>query len=380
MSILTTLREKRSILETEIEALFSAEDFNPADETFVRAKADAEAIDAKIKAIVEHEDRKNAANAIDAISVRSARATTLEREAAPASIGEAWTRSKAYEDYARAPRGTSGTLSLDSDTLFRAPLTNTSFDAVYPYTKIADAVDRPQIMPLLDLVPRITVSTGSVEWVVYPVASKAAVVAEGTLKPEMTGVPTLETVTLDVIAHRVEYSRQVQEDRSALMSYLNASLRSGVMRKVEDEIAAEINGATFAATTADALIKGIRRGIANVQTAGYQPNAVLLNPGDYADLDIDLLAQTVVNTGTGPQIGRGYWGIRPVPSPLVASGTAYLGDFNTGVVLLAKSDVQVYTTDSHADYFAKNLLVTLAEVRAKAVVHQPNAITKITVA
>lgn len=379
MSILDALREKRATLETELDALISAEDFNPSDDTFVRAKADAEALDAKIKAIVEHESRRAAADKIDALSLSTARAVTKERTSG--TIGEAWTRSKAYEDYRTAPRGTSGNIAFDADTLFRAPILTPDLDGIYQNATLPDVVDRNPWTPLLDLVPRVLVANGSVEWVHYPEAPAAGgPVAEGTDKPEMIFEPELVTVTLDVLAHYVAYSRQVLEDKTALMRYLNAALRSGVLRKAEAQLASVLTGASLPVTTQDTLIKGIRHGIANVQEAGYMPTAVVLNPSDFADLDVDLLGQTVVDTGTGPRIGQTYWGVRPIPASSVAPGTAYLGDFGEGMVNLMRSDVQVYSTDSHADFFKKNLLVTLAEVRMKGVVQQPQALTKIEVA
>jgi hypothetical protein len=47
--------------------------------------------------------------------------------------------------------------------------------------------------------------------------------------------------------------------------------------------------------------------------------------------------------------------------------------------LFARNQVAAYMTDSHADYFVKNLLVILAEQRALAAITEPNAAEKVTV-
>jgi hypothetical protein len=49
------------------------------------------------------------------------------------------------------------------------------------------------------------------------------------------------------------------------------------------------------------------------------------------------------------------------------------------VSLFARNQVAAYMSDSHADYFVKNLLVILAEQRALAAVTEPNAAEKVTV-
>lgn len=382
MSVLDTLREKRAVLESEIDALIGADDFNPSDETFARAKAEAEGLDAKIKALVENESRRAAANEIDALSVRSKKTADAARktESEHRSIGEAYVRSRAYTDYLQSPRGTSGRVTVDMDTMFRAPITTGDIDLTVQ-ARIPDARQAEPRLPLLDVIPRIPVAGNSVEWVVYPPAPEAGVVAEGAAKPEASLNPSLATVSLEIVAHYVQYTRNVLEDDAALMAYINSSLRQGVLKKIASQAAAVLNAETGfldgTYASGGTLLGGIRKGIGIVQDAGYSPDVVVLNPGDYADLDISLLGQTVVNTGTGPQIGGTYWGVRPIPASAVPAGTAYVGDMSTAMALLMRSEVAVYTTDSHASTFTSNVLTTLAETRAKAIVHQPNAIAKV---
>jgi hypothetical protein len=66
-----------------------------------------------------------------------------------------------------------------------------------------------------------------------------------------------------------------------------------------------------------------------------------------------------------------------VPVGAVASGTAYVGDFTTGMAWLARNDVVMYETDSHASNFISNLITLLAETRGKAVIHRAEALTKV---
>ena len=78
------------------------------------------------------------------------------------------------------------------------------------------------------------------------------------------------------------------------------------------------------------------------------------------------------------------WRIVPVPS--IAAGTAYVGDFNTGVKFLYMGAAQLYVSDSDVGIvaaaavsnFKRNVLTFLAEMRAKTVIVQAGAIRECT--
>lgn len=380
-STLELLREERQGLVSEIEALMGAEDFNPVDTTFTEARGKAESIDGKIAAIVEFNQRRDAANAIDAISVRGKKDSDKAKETreAPANIGEAWVRSAAYSDYMNAPRGTSGRINLPFETVQeRAPILTSTFAGLIRPDRISPSTAPYAQTPLLDLISSIRVATNSVEWVYYAAgAPLGTVTAEGSAKTEATVSPTLRTVTLDTIASWASYSRQFGEDASGLVDYLNASLARGIMDKREALAAATLVADTSIPVTANAtgtLLVGIRKALAYIHTAGFRPQAVLLNPADYAALDIEMLGKTM----NGAVIGSQFWGISPAPCGAIASGTAYVGDFSVGMAELVRSEVSVYTTDSHASNFISNLMTTLVEARTKPIVHRAEAITKVT--
>jgi HK97 family phage major capsid protein len=389
MSVLNDLREKRANLESEIDALISADDFDPNDETFVRAKKDAEALDAKVKVLVENESRRAAANEIDAIAVRTTKAVKQAevRSTEASSMGQAFTRSREYEDYKQAPRGTSGHVKVSFDMLHqRAPILSDTFAGVLEPQRISPSSAPAIQTPLLDNVARIPVSANSVEWIRYPAAAPlAGKVAEGSAKPEASVSPELVTVTLDIVAHWLQVTRTVMEDGGALMSFIDSALRRGVVDKLEAEVASTITtaaaGDEFATVTyggagdgdVDTLLKGIRHGVGAVQDAGYVPSVVLLNPSDFAALDIDVLGSTLL----GPQVGSQFWGVRPVAVGAIGQGSAFVGDLSTAVAHLYRTDVSMYVSDSHASTFTSNVLTLLAEARAANIVHRAEALVEV---
>jgi HK97 family phage major capsid protein len=217
-----------------------------------------------------------------------------------------------------------------------------------------------------------------IKWTPNPQAA-ASVVAEGALKPEAVMTATAQATSLVTWAHWKEITRQALEDIPQIRSIVEGRLRQGLVRAIEDSIAANLIAASLpavAAPTGSNLLTAIRMGVGTVQAAGYaNPNAVLLNPADYATLDILVMN----NANQAPAVQSGYWGLRPIASTAVPAGTAWVGDFSAGVTLFTRGTAQVYLTDSHADDFIRNVLVLLAETRGLAVVGEVAAIAECTV-
>src|SRR4029077_8232219 len=126
---------------------------------------------------------------------------------------------------------------------------------------------------------------------------------------------------LDTLAHWVAITRQALEDASYIQSVIEGKLRRGIALA----IATAVNNALVAAAIPPAsvplggsLLEAIRVGIGVVQSNGYTPNAVLLNPADWADLDMTVMGGTL----GGPTVGSTFWGLTPIASRLQPVGTA----------------------------------------------------------
>lgn len=386
MGVLEKLREERATLVEEIEGLQAAEDFDPADKTFTEARSKADALDSKIKSMVEWAQARDSANKIDAMALHAQKTKEVESRSAESgkTIGELWVRSAEWQDYKERARGNSGILTVPWDSLqTRAALLTTTFPGVVRPDRIEPSSAPAAQTPLLDLIGQVQVSQNSVEWVYYPAAAPlAGVVPEGTQKPEATITLSLKTVVLDTIAHWVKYSRQFADD-SNLVPFIDEELRRGVRDKMEANAAATLIGSGDIATSAYGgtdLMEFIRVGISEVQDAGFQPRNVILNPADYARLDWDVFT----NTLRGPTVNANFWGVTPIGVGAVPVGTAFVGDFSAGMKWLARQQATIYTTDSDisgagataASDFRANILTTLAEGRGKAVVHRGEAIVK----
>lgn len=232
--------------------------------------------------------------------------------------------------------------------------------------------------PLLDVLGRERVTQNSVEYITWGTADPLAggPIAEGALKPEADIAPEPNTVTLATYAHWKAVTRQALEDFPRIRSIVEGKLRGGLASKLESVAMTTLTGATIPAVTGPDFMSGIRRAIGEIQADGYSPNAVLLNPADYANLDIEAAAAA----GSGPTAFGNFWGLRPVAVGALPEGTAYVGDFANGMTWFDRNTTAVFMTDSHADYMIRNLLLILAEQRAAFAVTDAQAIAKVTVA
>ena len=380
----TAVRDKltndRDALIERGDEFTAADNFDPQDVEYVAIRAEIDNLNTKIKAHDEWARTRQAASDLD----RSLAQLDRKRDPAgdgtsradePQTMGDLFIRSQAWENYRQAPRGTSSQVSIPSGLLQRAPLTTTAGTGSPWKTPSRISIAAPaRQTPLLDLVQRVPVASNSVDWITYPAAAPlAAIVAESGPKPEATITATLVTVTLDTIAHYAQASRQLLEDSGAARAFIEGELSRGVLDKIEAEIAAAITAATLpTATDATSLMNAIRKGVGVVQAAGFQPNAVVLNPADYAALDIDVFGNTLL----GPMVSGSFWGLRPVAVGAQAAGTAVVGDYTAAINYLERTDVSVYVTDSHASTFTSNVFTFLAEARGKGVVTRAEALVE----
>jgi HK97 family phage major capsid protein len=234
--------------------------------------------------------------------------------------------------------------------------------------------------PLFDVIGRVPTSMGSIEYMYWEPGDEdnmASEVPEGQVKPEATLAGELKAVPISTYAWWKGITRQALDDVPQIRAVIDTFLRRGVIRKINAEAGRELTADTnigVIGTGDDDLLAVIRAGVAAVDTNGYGVNAVLLNPMDWAAIDIQMLRLT----GGGTNIQGAFWGLRPVALPSLASGSAYVGDFNEAVTFFDRQQTQVLITDSHADYFLRNKMILLAEARGKVAVTNAAAVVRCT--
>lgn len=243
-----------------------------------------------------------------------------------------------------------------------------------------------------DIITNLTTTSDNVEYVRENApTNSAAVVAEATdssgstgAKPESTMQWEVLTTPVVTIAHWMAASRQSLSDASQLIGLINEFLLWGLEDEVEDYI---FNAATYgilnaSGTQAQAwdtdVLRTTRVAKRKVSTVGRRtPTHFVLNPEDWETIE---LKRDNSNRfyGNGPfgVTPPTLWGLPVVESEKVAVGTGLVGDFRACAVW-DREQGSVTTTNSHLDFFTRNLVAILAELRIAFAVLKPSAIVEI---
>ena len=106
------------------------------------------------------------------------------------------------------------------------------------------------------------------------------------------------------------------------------------------------------------------------------PDGILLNPADWANIDVDLLTTQagqvrVDYTADGtPRI----WGVPIIPSVGMTADNVAVGSFREAYVVHEREDTMVEMSESDDDNFTKNLITIRAERRLALATEVPGAV------
>lgn len=390
--VLDQIRAERDQARNAALAIAEGDNFDPADENFKALQERAEQLDARASSLATLMEQQSASDALDGRLAKAMRSKDADerRGAEPTesrSLGETFVRSEAFSDYSSSPRGRMQRQDMTMQE--RALPTGLSDLAAAGFntgkTDGGDIQPPPAPTPILDNSTRVQVTTNAIEFVTWSkVAGGAAVVAEKGAKPSAEWAPEVTADALDNIAVYTQLTRQLIEDQAAVRSLINGELVRDVRREEERQAALALAAAvtagdvptsTGSAAAGDDLLAMIRAGVGTVQSSGYTPNAVLLNPADWAELDNVVMGSTL----NGPSVRQNFWGLTPIADPNQAAGSAIVGDFRTALRQYYRSEVSLYITDSHGETFLSNVFTLLDERRTLAKVIRPQALVNVTV-
>jgi HK97 family phage major capsid protein len=207
----------------------------------------------------------------------------------------------------------------------------------------------------------------------------------GGYKPEGSWAFAVVTANDKTIAEWVPVTKRALADVAQLEGLINDQLSDDVAEAEEAQILnGDGSGENFTGITATSgiqtqawstdLFETVRKGVTKARTIGrVNPTALVLNPADAERIDLAQDGENRYYYG-GPQaIGqRTIWGIPVVESETQTEGTGLLGDFSKAV-LWDREQTTVTMTDSHSDFFVRNLVAILAEERLAFGVTRPKA-------
>lgn len=331
------------------------------------------------------------------------------------TLGEAVIKSPAYIEFLKEWAGPDGRVRKGNGSM-QAPLhalgslygkglvtglSDSSAGAFVVNDRLAGVVDRVGWRPLTvrDLCTNITTTSDTFEFVAITSATNAAAgVLEATtsatpglnnvavgaytaahgVKPESSIAFTVVNSPIETIAHYIPVTRRAAADGGQLMELVNTFLLSG-LRELEDTQFLTGNGTSpnlrglnnvvgintvgSAGTDIDAIVDAI----AAIRADNRNPTAMVIHPNDWYSAGFLLAKDTPGNYLIGdPRASldqlNSLWGLRVVVTTAQPENTALVGDFSQAVVA-DRQQSTIYITDSHNDWFARNILAVLAEER-----------------
>lgn len=236
--------------------------------------------------------------------------------------------------------------------------------------------------------PVLTSRVNNADWVAESVSTADFAATDQTLangyKPESDMTFDQRSGTTETLAHFIPLTRQIAAHAPSLVTFVETFLRIGLRVKAHDsmlngsgnspEIRGMLNttnpynnifsvsvggGDRFNAILAAMSVVGSAR------EGAFSPNAILINRADYFSTEFLGAQDTNGNWKFGgpaaPPASLNPWGLRAIVTEAIPAGTQLIGDFRWALIADAMS-TQMYMTDSHKDWFERNILALLVEM------------------
>lgn len=250
----------------------------------------------------------------------------------------------------------------------------------------------------IDILDLITVGSTNSDTVEYPrvksMTNRAAGVAQATdesdsssgLKPSSNMVFERVSTTVKTIAHWIPATKRAISDAGQLRTLIDAFLLNGLRQVLADYIingdasGEEFDGLLHVTGTTPQpfdtdLFTTTRKALTTCRTVALvDPSGFLVSPETLEDIDLSKDSQQRYY-GAGPfQLGpRTLWGLPLAQENKMPNNAFITGDLKQAV-LWNREQSSIQVSDSHADFFVRNLVAILAEQRAAFGVLRPAAI------
>ena len=254
-----------------------------------------------------------------------------------------------------------------------------------------------------DLVTNLTTESDTVEFVrqtakitqAVPVAESNVTTYAGSTgqvegaKPEGAMAFERVTETVKTIAVWIPATKRALSDAGQLRGLIDSELRADLEEDLEDEIVAGSGSGehfTGILNTSNVLTQAwdtdmlttIRKARTAVTVTGRsRPTALLVHPNDAEALDLLKDLQGRYYFG-GPADGGAarVWRVPVVECEALTEGEALLGDFRKAIIW-DREQASISISDSHEDFFVRNMVAILGEMRAAFGVRRPSAFCKV---
>jgi HK97 family phage major capsid protein len=344
---------------------------------------------------------------IDRLSLGQARSNAIVQPSAGdlrrQSMGQQFVQSASYDFFRKGKHRTSSAWRSDSVELIGGMHATTLTEDPASGGGLTMPQYLPGIIPTLfkpltvaDLFSQGTTTTNAIIYMVETLfTNAAAAVAEGIAKPESALTFAQVTEAVRKLATWLPVSEEMLEDVAQIMSYIDARLTLGVKQAEEDQL---LNGNGTAPNLKGILQRsGLAAPVARVDPATnadviYQqmmaiftssfvmPDGVVMNPTNWATtvLSKTTYGEYIAGGPFSPLPAATLWGLPVAVTPAIAAGTGLVGAFKQCGQVFRHGGIRVEASNSHQDFFVKNLVAIRAEERLALAVYRPGAFGKVT--
>lgn len=367
-----------------------------------RLIAEAQGLKSKITSIEDNEHLRKSIEDMNGVF-------NQPPEEAPTSartFGEAFVKADAYRALKsggmKGGKWTTGPIEVDAG-LFGGKAT---------VSEAASAIIQPSVTPgilptlfrrltVADLIASGTTDSNTVRYLQETTATNAAAaVAEEGIKPESTLIFTQVDEPVRKVATFLPVSDEMLEDEGQIRSYLDGRLRLFIEHAEEAQLlsgsgtAPNIRGIlnrtgvqTVAKLTGVPIHDYVFDAITNIRVnALIEPDGIVMHPTNWAVVRKGKDANNQYYGG-GPFMGPygvdgiaadSLWGLPVVVTSAMTLNTALVGAFRTQAQVFRRGGITVEASNSHSDFFQKNLTAIRAEERLALAVYRPAAFHTIT--
>ncbi|WP_406157767.1 phage major capsid protein [Streptomyces canus] len=263
-------------------------------------------------------------------------------------------------------------------------------DVVTPGNTTSDTVEYVRVTSVTNNAAPVPEATSSAAPTAPGGAGALVNNAGGGYKPESGVALAKITTAVKTIAHWMPATKRALSDAAQIRTLIDAFLLYGLEEELEDQMIqgdgtgenfeglGNVSGVQAQAWDTD-LLTTLRKAKTKVRTIGRSmANAYLLHPTDLETLDLlqDNEARFYFGGPSGTGTAQPLWNLPIIETEAVPQGTGYVGDFRKAV-LWDREQATIQVTDSHLDFFVRNLVAILAEMRAAFGILQPSAFVEI---
>ena len=327
----------------------------------------------------------------------------------PSSIGEQFANSQAYKAYTE-----NGVKGVDSHAEFKTTLNTTGYppESLRAPGILETALRNPDsIIGLFDQIQTNQNAYVYLEETTF--TNNAGSIAEaGDISSANEGALafTERTESIRKMATFLPVTDELLSDVAGIQGYVNSRLSTMMKLNMDNQL---INGNGSAPNLTGVLSKSgintfdyssysgelarlgqIYQAITEIRKDAFvEADSIVMHPSDWYDVVTSVSDITTTTSGAAPKnplfmVAGGFgadvapriWGLKVVPSTVIAAGTALVGKFGGGdaAQVVMREGVDLAVSDSHSDFFAKNQLAIRLTMRLGFALYRPTAFCSIT--